>query len=273
MKIKDSVVIFGCVIILFLWGLTQPTIAYTTTKYAPMTSNGSVVNTLTMGQSVEIISVDGNEALVKRGGISGIVDATRLLGSNGMPLYDPEEDHKQHNPCSGCWITNETWFKPNPNKFYGSALYYAPNVMEAQVISKGYDWDDYVGAIATTSPSDIGRKFWLKRQGSAVWEGPFIAVDVVQRNHIWGLINTVDYALEVDYNTALRWGLIQNQLGRLANVEVSKDYPRTEEAVHFPTWYKETAEFVRNPSQNWVWTPVWSYINARISNVPLMFKP
>lgn len=204
-----------------------------------------VPTTLKAGDTVVILWNVGDQWVrISQGWVPG----RWILGSDGFPLYDGEQQLKD---CHGCWITNRTWFTRYPHASEGKALYYARGVMEAQARARGFDLTGYVGGIATASAAELGSSFWIK--GPQGWEGPFLVVDVVQRNHVHNLVMNVDYVVEVDYNTARRWGI----LGRGSADIVLSRTPFVLTSRDFGDWWANMARFTPNPEGNWLWTSAW----------------
>jgi hypothetical protein len=102
--------------------------------------------------------------------------------------------------------TFETQFLRMPKISLGSAVFYAPTVMEATAFYRGISLKGYVGAVAVPFCSEIGHTVWLKR-ATHPWEGPFIVVDCARRNDIYGQIIYREQVVEVDFNTAVSWGM------------------------------------------------------------------
>lgn len=206
--------------------------------------NCSTTAVLKARDSVVVHEVRGQWVRISQGWVPG----RWILGSDGFPLYDGEQQLKD---CHGCLITNRTWFTRYPYASEGKALYYARGVMEAQARARGFDLTGYVGGIATASAAELGSSFWIK--GPQGWEGPFLVVDVVQRNHVHNLVMNVDYVAEVDYNTARRWGI----LGRGGADIVLSRTPFALTSRDFGDWWANMARFTPNPEGNWLWTSAW----------------
>jgi hypothetical protein len=102
--------------------------------------------------------------------------------------------------------TFETQFLRMPDVSTGSAVFYAPDAMEAQVEYRGLFVDGMVGAVAVPFCSEIGHSVWLQRPGRD-WEGPFLVADCTRRNDLYGVIEFRDQVVEVDFNTAVAWGM------------------------------------------------------------------
>ncbi len=260
-------------ILFFIVILASPSKAYAlptylTVREAPNSSE--IVFTLERGQVVSILKNDGEFVRVRKNGLIGWTRGIYLLDTNGFRLYDKEIGVSREE-CPTCWITNRTWFTPSPRHFRGKATFYAPNVMEAQVArvarNLGLNPDDYVGGVATASASDIGKTVWLKRENSIVWEGPYLIADVSQRNHAWGHVGVLGQAVEVDYRTAVRWGMATTGSGwrvlrgSLPDVQVYKGkFPIAGVPVDYQKWYRDMAEFALPRQPNWQWSPLYYFL-------------
>lgn len=128
------------------------------------------------------------------------------------PNYDPNWDENNYN---GYWwyeqwvpgmVSYDTQFMRLPPVSMGNAVFYAPEVMQANVEYRGLSMDGMVGAVSAEFCSEIGHKVWLQRPGEP-WEGPFIVADCSRRNDLYGHIVYFDQVVEVDFDTAVRWGL------------------------------------------------------------------
>jgi len=108
----------------------------------------------------------------------------------------------------GLWVPGmvsfETQYLRLPTTTIGSVVFYAPDVMRANVEYYGLSMDGCVGAVAVPFASEIGHKVWLMRPGYD-WEGPFIIADSSRRNDIYGHIIYRDQIAEIDFDTAVRW--------------------------------------------------------------------
>jgi len=113
--------------------------------------------------------------------------------------------------------TYQSQFMRMPAISDGVAVFYAPQVMEANVKYHGLSMDGYVGAVAVPFCSEIGHEVWIQRQGdllayplpSWAWEGPFIVADCTRRNDLYGVIMYRHQVVEVDFDTAVLWGMAQ----------------------------------------------------------------
>ena len=184
----------------------------------------------------------------------------------------PDDD----NPYTGYWwksdprycvpgiVTMQTWYIPAPPYAFGAAVWYAPHIMEATARFRGLSLDGFLDGVSLMAPSDIGRTVWLRRPGHD-WEGPFLVVDTASRSDIWPIITKRKEIVEVGFQTAARWGIVdaaQNRDGtyvppynvniwRLDGVEVLKmdeipPWISNHEPIDFVAWWTERVEFV-NP--------------------------
>jgi len=117
--------------------------------------------------------------------------------------------------CVPGLVTNKVWFTKSPQYTYGSAVFYSPGVMRAtakwrsyEMYNVAYHFGEYIGAVAVPSPADIGDTVWLRREGT-VWEGPYLVVDCSRRADMFTHIVINQQVVEVDYTTAMRWGMIE----------------------------------------------------------------
>jgi hypothetical protein len=109
--------------------------------------------------------------------------------------------------CVPGLVTVKTWYMPAPPYAFGRAVWYDPYIMEATARYRKLDLNDFVGGVALMSPSDIGRTVWLRRPGLD-WEGPFLVVDSARRSDIWPVVMHRREIVEVDFETAVRWGMV-----------------------------------------------------------------
>lgn len=168
-------------------------------------------------------------------------------------------------------VDNVTWFTPSPQHTIGAATYYANGVMEATARWRGLPLEGFVGGVSLLSPADIGQTVWLKRYGLE-WEGPFLVVDCARRADIWPVIYYRNEVVEVDFQTAIHWGLVtlsdyKRVAYRLDDVQVYRgETPPERDAV--PTdlrvWWVPRATFARA----WEWPPV--YVRGGTWRTPTM---
>ncbi len=162
--------------------------------------------------------------------------------------------------CVPGYISSETWWTPAPQHSYGKAVWYAPYLMEATAEWRGMSLEGFEGGVAMMSPADIGQVVWLKRPGNT-WEGPFLVVDVSANTHMWTTITQIGEIVEVGFETALRWGMVEgNQNGYSINeymirdVEVFKGlHPpfETSVAVNYVEWFESVLTWGNGYYERW----------------------
>jgi hypothetical protein len=64
--------------------------------------------------------------------------------------------------------------------------------------------DGYVGAVALMSCGHLGESVWIGHDG--IFEGPFLVADCPQRGDQLPVIVYRQEAVEVDWETHVRWG-------------------------------------------------------------------
>lgn len=182
----------------------------------------------------------------------------------GNPVPEGTDDRNVYN---GYWWNGEGWtpglpsfetqFLRMPSVSIGSALFYAPDVMRANAEYRELSLDGVMGAVSIQFCSEIGHKVWLQRPGYD-WEGPFMVADCSRRNDLYGHIMFRDQVVEVDFDTAVRWGMAryggqQNEgrwstlTGRMNNVLVSKYDPDFFDGniVDLSVWFLENVRFAK----------------------------
>jgi hypothetical protein len=109
-----------------------------------------------------------------------------------------------------CMPTAETFFTTPPPVTTGAAVFYNPGAMWATAIYRGYSpqIDGILGEVAAETPAMIGWVVWLKREGLP-WEGPYLVVDCPRRNYQYGQVVNWGQVVEVDFETAERWGMVK----------------------------------------------------------------
>lgn len=172
------------------------------------------------------------------------------------------------------WVTNDTWYREMPQYTVGKAVWYAPGLMNSTALVRGMNLEGFQGGVATNSVDMMGKIVWLRRQGLP-WEGPFLVVDVSQRNHAYHHAVNVKSIVEVDFDTAIKWGIVSyNQTAKRgyvinkwseSNVEmwVGLEAPEeiNENPVIYSEWYMENAEFCDGqPNRRWK-TADWMIMN------------
>lgn len=164
--------------------------------------------------------------------------------------------------CVPGMISNETWYTPAPDHIIGKAVWYAPYVMEATAEWRGMELDGFLGGVSLFSPEDIGEIAWLKRPNME-WEGPFLVVDASQRNHMYTTIIYVNEVVEVDFDTAERWGMVmwldvntnsyQINDWMIRDVEVYKGLQPPVDSIptNYSDWFLNMVTF--NNEENHLW--------------------
>jgi len=194
----------------------------------------------------------------------------------GNPVPELYDDNNTYN---GYWWYDEGWvpglatfdtqFLRMPTTTIGSAVIYAPGVMEATAKYRGLSLDGFIGSVALPFCSEIGHSIWIQRPGYD-WEGPFIVADCSRRNDVYAHIEFRDQVVEVDFNTAVRWGMARYGgkdndgrwtalTGRLDGVIVSKNPPELYDGniIDLSTWFLNQVTFAkqsenRNALQNYI---------------------
>lgn len=168
--------------------------------------------------------------------------------------------------CVPGYISSETWWTPTPEHAVGKAVWYAPYLMERTAEFRGMSLDGFVGGVAMMSPADMGQVVWLLRpdqdgQGDTEWEGPFLVVDTSARQDMWVTITKLEEVVEVDFETALRWGMVSGSKENytinewmIRDVEVWKGlHPPWEksEPINYRTWFEQTLTWGDGTYRRW----------------------
>ncbi|MCS6827335.1 MAG: hypothetical protein NZ553_12040, partial [Caldilinea sp.] len=100
--------------------------------------------------------------------------------------------------------------EPTPLPITGLAMYYAPQVMDRvemyrERVNKIEVCEECIGRVALLRAGDLGRLVWIQ-VGKGKVEGPFQVLDVAARHHIPDLLRR-NWVVDVDYETAKRWGM------------------------------------------------------------------
>ena len=162
-----------------------------------------------------------------------------------VPTIDPCDDDDPyngwlyHDVCIPGIVSEAFWLSPNPNHFVGIASHYAKGVMERTLEIRGMSSDGYWGAVALMNCGDIGKTVYLKRNQANLWEGPFLVADCSMREYLYYNVVVAGFAVEVDYETSLRWKMP----GGLAGVHVCKTYPNCGTATHLSAWLEHFVEW------------------------------
>jgi len=162
------------------------------------------------------------------------------------------------------YISLDSWFAGSPVHAIGNAVYYAPFIMEATAAARGLSLDGYVDGVSGLSCADVGLDVWIKRDPARTtagvsgitkgWEGPFLIVDCAQRNDMYGAVVFREEVVEVGFETALKWGMVErtspwgwrNLNWRIEQVAVSKLPPEhiSGSPVRYVDWWLDRLEFV-----------------------------
>lgn len=108
--------------------------------------------------------------------------------------------------------TDPSWYGASDFPARGEVTFYSPGLMRwvyEYRIRLGQvpvcDPPKCIGYVATLRPGDLGRTLWLQRPGQAV-EGPFLVVDYAAGED-FDRLRARGLVVEVDYETAQRWGI------------------------------------------------------------------
>lgn len=154
-----------------------------------------------------------------------------------------------------------TQFLEYPLLSVGKATFYSPGAMEATAHYRGLSMDGYLGGVALMTCGDLGGSVWLRRPGHD-WEGAYLVVDCARRNDLYGITVYREEAVEVDYKTAIRWGMMSYNNGdwtvkqwMIRNVEVSMlppwEIPLYEEPLSLKDWFLENVQYSSGRAQDW----------------------
>jgi len=176
---------------------------------------------------------------------------TRTLTPTPKPTVDPCEDdnpyngYLYHDTCIPGVVTDEFWLSPNPKHFVGVSSYYAKGIMEQVVENRGLSMNGYHGAVALMMCGDIGKSVWIKRSTAATFQGPYLVADCSGKNHLYFNVMT-GIVVEVDYHTAVRWGIPGNNL---PTVHVCKGRSGCGTATTLITWFQQNVTWESDPDE------------------------
>lgn len=117
----------------------------------------------------------------------------------------PENGYLFEGYCVPGVVTYETSRFTHPRYFGGAMSSYAKGVMERVVANRGMGLGGYKGAVALMGCGDIGKTVRILRPGEG-WDGPFLVADCSGRSGLYEYIMVRRLAVEVDYETAMRYG-------------------------------------------------------------------
>lgn len=193
-----------------------------------------------------------------------IIERAEPTCNNGDPL----DGYWWYDGWVPGYISLDSWFAGSPVHAIGNAVYYAPFMMEATAAARGLSLEGYVDGVSGLSCADVGLEVWIKRDPARTtagqsgvgqgWEGPFLNVDCAQRNDMYGAVVFRGEVIEVGFETALKWGMVErtspwswrNLIWRLEEVAVSKLPPEhaTGSPVPLLDWWLSGVTFV-TPSE------------------------
>ena len=174
-----------------------------------VTQSVTVRTNLTVTNYVTVTAVPGSNFLAYDASELPPLVVTEISTATVTPAAG--EDEANWMPSSTIWTQlTPTYWEQTPLPLTGYAMYYNPGVMEPVVQyryrTKEIDvCADCVGHVALLRAGDINRRVWVQLADGSV-EGPFQVVDVAARHDIPQLLQR-GWAVDVDYETAQRWGL------------------------------------------------------------------
>ena len=174
-----------------------------------VTQSVTVRTNLTVTNYVTVTAVPGSNFLAYDASELPPLVVTEISTSTVTPAAGGDEANWM--PSSTIWTQlTPTYWEQTPLPVTGYAMYYNPGVMEPVVQyryrTKEIDvCADCVGHVALLRAGDINRRVWVQLADGSV-EGPFQVVDVAARHDIPQLLQR-GWAVDVDYETAQRWGL------------------------------------------------------------------
>lgn len=240
------------------------TASFLNVRVKPGTEN-AVLTTLPMNTAVQILKErDGWYKVADDGEVLGWVSAKYIqLSSEEVETIEATNVSLSPSACSEtCWVSEETRWMPAPKHITGRAVMYAPGLMQATADYNGLDLDGFLGGVSMASLGDVGQVVWLRTPELEGWEGPFLVVDVSGRTSMWEHIVFKQQVVEIDFDTAVRWGMAWGKAGNwgiirggMLDVEVYKGLHPPDDAGSIPVvyrdWFLSTAKLGNRGSQNW----------------------
>lgn len=164
------------------------------------------------------------------------------------PCYDdtPYNGWLYHETCIPGVVSEDFWLAPNPYHFVGLATWYGEGIMEKVAANRGLSLDNVWGGVALMNCGDIGTHVWIKRGPQYEFEGPYLVVDCSKREHLYWNVVENGLAVEVDWNTKVRWGMS----GGLAGVHVCKAKGCSRGAYLLSDWFLQNVIWEEEPSEN-----------------------
>ena len=102
------------------------------------------------------------------------------------------------------------YYEETPLPTEGWMMYYNPGVMERVLDFRRKarhvtQCPECIGYVAMLRAGDLDRRIWIEREGRPL-EGPFWVIDVAAPQHVGQLLER-GWIVDVDYETAMRWGM------------------------------------------------------------------
>lgn len=197
-----------------------------------------------------------------------LLDVSAVLENTSQELSCVFKDRGY---CVPGYISSDTWWTPAPRLSYGKAVWYDPYLMEATAEWRGMDLKGFVGGVAMMSPADIGEVIWIKRENRQVWDGPFLVVDVSSRHDMYVTVEKIGEVVEIDYQTAVTWGMIEDTGSRGYIIESYMEYVEVYKGLYppqLPTF--NVISYVEHFRENLTWGSgvyrSWSVDDIKIAN-------
>ncbi len=151
-------------------------------------------------------------------GDGGPNSGTGSTGGKCVSTY-PITEQKLNPPYTSATPLSPEATQVPPTPYVGKAKYYAKGLMNdvlrtrkrfGQILEDkitACDGTDskYKGCVALLRAGDIGRDIWMQLPGGSI-EGPYLVIDVAARHDIPCLLED-NWIVDVDYDTAMRWGM------------------------------------------------------------------
>lgn len=161
-------------------------------------------------------------------------------------------------------VSMNTWFTPTPPLVFGYSTFYGPYAMKATADYRGMKYqENYVGMVSGIFCADIGNQVWLKRPNKD-WEGPFLIVDCARQNDLYGVIVSYGEVVEVDHETAIRWGMVDRytdevylwkQFVLMSKVPPEEQYEYT--PIYLRSWFLNMVEYATHNERDY--TIIYQY--------------
>uniref|UniRef100_A0A7C1K0Z8 Uncharacterized protein n=1 Tax=Caldilinea aerophila TaxID=133453 RepID=A0A7C1K0Z8_9CHLR len=148
---------------------------------------------------------------------SGQLESSNLTAGAASGIHSPATDRPANSqssvpskPVTNWLQLSPPYSEPTPLPITGLAMYYAPQVMDRvelyrERVNQIEACEECIGRVALLRAGDLGRLVWIQ-VGDGIVEGPFQVLDVAARHHIPDLLRR-NWVVDVDYETARRWGM------------------------------------------------------------------